>query len=55
MNSRAFNTIILPIFFVLKMLLVFYVYFVYSNELRSTFTIEASLMNPDQTAPKGAV
>ena len=52
MNSRAFNPIILPIFFVLKISSIFYVCCIYSNELQNTFTIEANILNPDQTAPK---
>ena len=55
MNFRAFKPIILPIIFVLKMLSAYHLYCVYSNALQNTLTIEANIMNPDQTAPKGAV
>ena len=32
-----------------------YVYFIYTNALSTNFITEANTMNPDQTAPLGAV
>ena len=54
MNFRAFNPIILPIFFVLKMSSAYYLCCMYLNLLWNTLTIEANIMDPDQTAPKGS-
>ena len=32
-----------------------YTCYVYSNEIQTNFFMDANTMNPDQTAPKGAV
>ena len=45
-------TLILPIFYVMKMLSA-YVCCIYSYALQKTFTLEANINNSDQTAPKG--
>ena len=37
------------------MLSAYYICCIYSNALQNTFVMEANTMNPDQTAPKGAV
>ena len=41
--------------FVKKILSAYYFCCVNSNALQNTFSMEANTMNPDQTAPKGAV
>ena len=38
-----------------EMLSACYICCINSNALQHTFTLEANIMNPDQTAPKGAV
>ena len=43
------------IFFVPKMLSAYYVCCIYSKVLKTNLITEANTMNPDQTAPKGAV
>ena len=47
--------LILSKIFVQKVLSDYYVCRMYSNALQITFIMEASTMNPEQTAPKGAV
>ena len=42
-------------FFILKMLSAVYICCFYSNALQNAFAMEANTINPDQTAPKGAV
>ena len=48
-------TLILLIFFVLKMLSAFYICCVLYNILQNIVTKEANIINPDQTAPEGVV
>ena len=43
------------IIFVQKMLSAYYICSIYSNALQANFIMDANTMNPDQTAPKGAV
>ena len=38
-----------------EILSTYYICCIYSNSLKNTFTMESNSMNPDQTAPKGAV
>ena len=42
-------------FFVPKMLSAYYVCYKISNVFKTTFIMISNTMNPDQTAPKGAV
>ena len=42
-------------FFVIKMPSAYYTFCIHLNALQKTFIMEANTMNPDQTAPKGAV
>ena len=49
------STLILPVFFVLKMSSAQYICCIYLDARQNTFTMEANTMNPDQTVPKGAV
>ena len=48
-------TLVLLIFFLAKMLSALYVCCLYSNTFQTNFITQANTMNPDQTAPKGAV
>ena len=44
-------TLILSAVFVLKMSYAYYIWCIYPNALKKTFTVEANTINPDQTAP----
>ena len=39
-------------FFYLKMLSAYYVCYIFSKALQNSLTMEANVMNPDQTAPQ---
>ena len=47
-------TIINP-FFIKKIFSASYICYIYSDALQTYYITEANTMNPDQTAPKGAV